>query len=483
MVAATESVIDLYPYQREFFRDQARVLVAIWCRQAGKDFTTACKAVDDAIRNRQHWFIVSKTQRQADATFTKCKTVAEIFKRMFKVAGEIRAVDGDPYFEQDPELRERGIEHAFRCQARTLHLPGGGSVTALPGRDPDGLAGLTGNIIFTEFALMPKGGYDHWRVVFPLATRGYQVVIITTPRGRNTKAFELYSDPETYSVHEVDIYRAVAEGMPLTAKDGSKCTIDEFRKLYKDEVGWKREYELEWTGDLASLIKWAQLVAAGQWGAALPFDMLRIENSSGWQPGKLKRMIAEATAGGTRAEMGWDVARHGDLSALWINLSRPGHMRSLRCLTVMHETSFALQREIVREAMDASPLNVGAGDATGLGMDSNETLANLYGERWIAHTFTSKGKSEVGSALRTAFDDNDQAIPPVDGEHKAVAADIYAVQVESDEESGPTGNKTLKLIETENPLLPESHCDIAYAAGLARKAAAMRPLEGYLWVA
>lgn len=458
MVAQREQsasgVIELYPYQRRFFADDARVLIAIWCRQAGKDFSTACKAVDHAIRTRQDWFIVSLTQRQADATFAKCKQVADAFKQAFKLVGEITYTDGEEYLEYNAE-----IDETFHCRARTLQLPGGGSVTSLPGRDPDNLAGLTGNVIFTEFGLFPKGGYNHWRVVFPLATRGFKVIVISTPRGKNTKFFDLVGAPETYSVHFVDIHRAVADGMPLRGEDGRPITIEQLRKLYGDEAGWRREYLCEFTGDLESLVKWAQLVAAGELGRDLPFNFLRVEDGAGWRAGFFKAL--RDIEG--RAEVGWDVARHRDLSSLWVNVARPNHVRTLRYLVLMHRDSFALQREIICSAMDTRPTNVGCGDSTGLGMDSNETLAAKYPGRWLEHTFTLTGKRLIGSLLRTCYDDQDQTIPPTDGEHKCVATDIYAVQKEGDSE-------TLKLVETENPLLPESHCDVAYSNGLARKA-------------
>ncbi len=449
-----QSVINLYPYQRRFFADRRRVQVAVWCRQAGKDFTTACKAVDHAMRTGQAWYIVSLTQRQADATFAKCKQVAGAFKSAMRLVGQVTETDGDEYMEYDKQ-----IDHWFRCRSRTLHLPGGGTVTSLPGRDPDTLAGLTGNVIFTEFGLFPKGGYDHWRVVFPLSTRGFNVVVISTPRGKNTKFFELVNAPDKYSVHLVDIHLAVAEGMPLKGEDGEDITIEQFRELYGDEIGWQREFLCQFTGDLESLVKWAQLVAAGEMGRDLPFNFLRIQDGAGWRSGFFKR-LAEIEG---RAEIGWDVARHRDLSSLWINIARPAHVRQLRYLVLMHKTSFALQRSVIIEAMDTRPTNVGAGDASGLGMDSNETLSTKYGERWISHTFTATGKREIGSLLRTCFDDQDQVIPPTDGEHKCIATDIYAVQKE-----GTTDR--LKLIESSNPLLTESHCDIAYSAGLARKA-------------
>ena len=45
--------------------------------------------------------------------------------------------------------------------------------------------------------------------------------------------------------------------------------------------------------------------------------------------------------------------------------------------------------------------------------------------------FGGKRKSELGSLLATAFGDGDQAIPPMDGEHKFIGTDLYAIQAEA----------------------------------------------------
>ncbi|MEM9415365.1 MAG: terminase family protein [Planctomycetota bacterium] len=461
-VASPLEGVQMDPAQQRLMADDSRVVVVNWHRQKGKDFTSARKAVRHAIKTGESWYIVSITQRQADETFAKCKLWARHYRAKFEEYDRLL----DP--QHDDELGE-----SFEFKARELHLPNGGRVVSLPGRNPDALAGLTGNVIFTEFGLFPGGGYDHWRVVFPLTTRGHRVIVISTPRGKNTKFFELVSSPETYSVHTCDIHRSIAEGYVLRDQNGEPCSLETFKNLYGDESGWQREYECQFTGDLDTLIKWAKLVTAGELGRGLPFELLRVEDGNGWRDNFFDACAPPAATMSGRLEIGWDVARRGHLSSLWVNYARPGKTKALRCLVLMRNVPFELQRHIVASAVEARPRGVGCGDATGLGMDSNETLHERFGDRWEPVDFGGKRKSELGSLLATTFDDADLAIPPMDGVHKFIGTDLYAIQAEPTGGQSSPGEKRLRLIESENPLLPESHCDIAYSAALALRSASL----------
>ena len=64
---------------------------------------------------------------------------------------------------------------------------------------------------------------------------------------------------------------------------------------------------------------------------------------------------------------------------------------------------------------------------------------------------------------RTAFGDGGQTLPPLQGPTRYVGLDLYAIQKD---DSGAS----LVLDESPNPVLPESHCDVAYSLGLARVA-------------
>lgn len=465
--------VQLDASQKRFLADDSAVKLAIWHRQKGKDFVAACDAVMDALETGASWYIISLTQRQADETFAKC---VEWTRRIDRVVKGLRVESGEAYVEHDDEL---GLD--FRHQANTLHFPGGGRVVSLPGRNPDTIAGYTGNIIFTELALFPRGGYDHWRVVFPLTTRGYRLVGITTPRGQDTKAYELFNDPEECSVHFCDIYQSVYEEgfvlhdkagkpYPMATREQQEAAIESFRRRYNDEIGWQREYECQWTGSLETLLKMSQLAAAATRGEGRPFDCLRIDNDAGWNPAffdGIERMQG-------RPELGWDVARHGHLSSLWIN-EATGDDRRLRYLVLMHNTSFELQRQVVRTVMDARAGAVGNGDRTGLGMDSNETLSTLYPGRWEGVDFGGVRKSELASALYTAYRDGTQTLPASarqGGEHHFIPHDLYAIQKEGNPEAAEQehAKARLKLVETQNPLLDESHCDIAWSNALALRA-------------
>ncbi|MCC6425121.1 MAG: hypothetical protein IT447_16730 [Phycisphaerales bacterium] len=467
--AMAASVIAFDRSQRRLFEDPARVIVVNWHRQKGKDFTAAAKAVDQAIATGQSWYIVALTQAQADETFAKCRAVAEAYKTLLKRRYGSDRVDEEAEGFVD---YDREIDQAFACTARILRLPGGGRVVSLPGKNPDTLAGRTGNMILTEFGLYPKGGYDHWKVLFPITTRGgYKLIAISTPRGKNTKFYEIFSNPDDfYSVHFCDLRKSVFEdGYQLfdargrafdqSSDEKKEAAIATFRRIYADEGGWTREYECQFTGDLSALVPWAELERAAGLENPDGFVFRRFDGLNELGPaGEFRDALA-----GRRLAVGWDVARHGHLSVVAVNLLTEGKPSRLVMLIAMRDCSFAYMRSVVMGVMDLSRWCVGFGDATGLGMESNEVLAQKYRDRWTAFTFTAPGKREVASALRTALGDGMQTLPPLDGEYKFVATDLYAIQADS------TG-ASLIVSESANPLLAESHCDIAYAIGLARLA-------------
>jgi phage FluMu gp28-like protein len=160
-----------------------------------------------------------------------------------------------------------------------------------------------------------------------------------------------------------------------------------------------------------------------------------------------------------RSALGYDVARTGDLSAMWVN-RRDGARWRLSGLITMRNRKFGLQREIAARFMERVPAMLGGGDATGLGMQVCEELAERFGPARFAGMNFSAMKSEIGTKLVRVFEDGRQAIPRGD-RHADIAADLAGIRTE------PTASGRTRFYETRNPYNKASHCDIAWAAGLA----------------
>ncbi len=459
--AVTEQPVALHwrDYQRESIDDPKRIQADFWCRQSGKDFTTAFKVVLRGLEGGADWLVGSLTQRQADLNHEKCAVHA-------RAMAEVMCPEEDEEFEADLGGK------TFTFTKRILTLPSGVRIISLPGRDPDSWAGYTANIILTEYALFPNGGHKHWATVSPIAlTNGLSIWIITTPRTKDTKAYDIRTNKRgRYSVRTVDIYRAVADGLILRDEDGTPCSIEEFKEIYDDLVGWETEYLVRECDDLDALIGWSDIEAAYE---DYDYTLLDLRDDRGYAP-NAENIFAVKLAGlPGRLTCGWDVARKRHLSVLWIN-EQVGDRQFLRMLVVFRRCSFEFQREgVVEQAMNTLPGLVGCGDSTGLGMESNERLEKRYGLRWLGVNFSGGRKLALASRLQTTYQGRGQAIPRA---AEVAAYDLHGLQKE-------VKGDTIRIHEMANPLEPDSHCDLAFANALALAAANIEFAQGYLWVA
>lgn len=453
-------VFNWRPYQKEAIDVRSHIRLKYWCRQSGKDETTAFEHIMRALQGaRGDRSLISLTQRQADLTFEKVCRHARAITRVLC-----------PETSEDFPARVGG--KAFKFTARILTLPTGQRIKSLPGRDPDALVGDASHIQFTEFALFPRGGYEHWRRLTPMALQnGYDVDVTTTPRGKDTKAYELRQNKKgRYWVSTVDIHRAVKDGLVLYDEDGNPCSISDMQEIYSDPIGWGTEYLCIESDALAALIALADIEACTE---AYDFTLLDLADNQGYDP-QTENIFAQRLKGlPGRLTVGWDVARRKDLSVLWFN-EEVNKTQYLRLLVIMRRCRFDYQREgVIEQAMNTLPNLSGAGDETGLGMESNERLRLKYGElRWRPVNFASS-KMALASRLQTYWQERRQVIP------------ISADQVQMDVHGLQKERKGDKLIvhETANTLEPDSHCDMAWANALALEAASVTMAPFHAWTA
>lgn len=449
------AVVPLPHYQMEALSTKRRVKVYKWCRQSGKDFTASLEACFNALRDGQNWFIISLTERQSMATFEKVKMHLKAWGILLN----------DLHFT-DEIIRYRNRNGEWcEVNAKKVTLPGGGTIMALPGADPDALAGLTGNVIFTEMALFPNNGVEHWRVIFPLLTRGFRAIVISTPRGHDTKFAELCRNATgKYWVSVVDVHRMIADGAPLRDEDGKPTTAAELEELYNDPAGWKREYLCQESDDIDALIAWKWLELAKADYIAMRLNITSLDD---YNPA-FQNVFRDIDRKVGSLYLGWDIARTGHLSCVWIN-QLVGDVHYLRALVNMQKMDFEYMQSVVWQAMDCC--DHGSGDATGLGMESCERGEKRYPGRFDKVNFATS-KPLIGSKLMTYYEDVRQRIPAKGFDD--VICDLHGVQKEQK-------NGRLVLHETQNPLEKRSHCDMAYANGLSLFAASdsvSGPFEG-----
>jgi phage FluMu gp28-like protein len=151
--------------------------------------------------------------------------------------------------------------------------------------------------------------------------------------------------------------------------------------------------------------------------------------------------------------LGWDVARKDHLSSVWIN-AKVGDRFKHVALINMRRMPFPFMRAVVGQAMKYC--RAGRGDATGLGMESCEALAREFPGRFEGVNFSS-GKKEICVRMMQVYQDGRQVLSKHESD---VVHDVHGIQKED-------RGEVVRFHETKNPENKHSHCDMAYANGLA----------------
>lgn len=229
-----------YRYQQRWIRDDARFLIGMQARQTGKSDATSYKIVRsvmaaEAAGKAEQWIILSRGERQA---LEVMRTHVRRYARAYQMALDI--VQGE--FCGSDETRYRSFE---------VEWPGGSRVLALPA-NADTARGFSAHVWLDEFAFH-QDSREIWKALYPVTTRGYQVIVTSTPNGPCNKFYELMTGDGPWVKHQTDIYQAVADGMPVD--------IAELRAGLADEEAWAQEYELQWADDSSSWLD-ADLITA-----------------------------------------------------------------------------------------------------------------------------------------------------------------------------------------------------------------------------
>jgi len=395
----------LLPYQQHFIEDQSPLKMVLKARQIGFSFAMSLEAVLLAIEAPCNVIMLSASQRQSN-------------ELMQKVYQHLRALD-ILVGEAIARPRENAEEVAIAIggsQSRIICLPA----------NPDTVRGFSGHIFLDEFAFH-RDDRAIWRAIYPTVTRGYKLRIASTPNGKQNLFYELWTAGRRFSRHKVDIYEAVAEGLPVD--------VTALREAIADPDAWAQEYECRFIDEATAFLTYEAIAACEDEKA----DMA-------WEPDGENRELY----------LGVDIGRKRDLTVMWL-LERVGDVYWTRMVKALERAPFRAQRD---ELFALLPhVRRACIDATGLGAQLAEECQTAFGTyRVEAVTFTNTVKESLAIGLRRKFEDRLVRIPAA----REIRDDLHSVR----KLTTAAGNIRFDAERTD-----DGHADRFWALALAIQAA------------
>ncbi|MBP0439446.1 terminase large subunit domain-containing protein [Tianweitania sediminis] len=351
----------LFPYQRRWFDDRSRFKLGKFARQTGKTFTTTLECVDESFEHvvkqaRTRWVILSRGERQA----------REAIEEGVKIHANAYGLTFDAY-EADYDIG------AVSYKALEVAFPHGSKITALPA-NPDTARGFSSNVFLDEFAFHKDSGAI-WKALFPVISAGWKLRVTSTPNGKSGKFYEIdTADDDTWSRHSVDIYQAVADGLPRD--------IDELRAGLADEDAWAQEYELQYLDEASAWLTYELITSCEDPRAGDP----------------------EGYEGGV-CFIGVDIGRRNDLFVIQV-LEQVGDVLWDRERIELKRKTFAEQDEALDDVMQRYRVGRGCMDQTGMGEKPVEDAQRRYGASRIEGVlFTGPNKLVMATAGKERFED------------------------------------------------------------------------------
>ena len=359
--------IELYLYQKRWLADRSRFKLAMQSRQTGKSFVAGLEIVDNCFEaiakgRRKRWIVLSRGERQAKEFLDEgIKKHAKAYQLAFES------------LEYDWE----GMEANYK--AFEVLLPNDCRITALPA-NPDTAVGYSANVVLDEFA-RHKDSKEIWTALFPVISAGFDIRILSTPRGKGNKFYELMTleDP-IWSKHVTDIYEAVRQGLPRD--------IGALKRALNDDDIWAQEFELKWLDE------------ASAW---LSYDLINgVEDEKAGIPGNYQ---------GGPCFVGNDIGRRNDLWVAWVWES-VGDVLWCREIVTLKRASFAEQDDALDDLMWRYQVVRTAIDQTGMGEKPVEDAQRRYGQYRVEGVmFTGASKQHLAILGKQAFEDKKIRIP------------------------------------------------------------------------
>ena len=437
------------PYQVEAILCEGRLFAWEKSIRIGATYAMAFKHVRDRVRGRGDYLHQSMDRNAAREFIGQCKSFMELFNVAAISMGEM---------EWDKEQEETAFYIRFDNGCRIIAFSS----------NPNAARSFGGSVGLDEFAfsrdaaalMKAAGGRAMW---------GHNLYLWTSHNGYESKWNKFLIDQRAkieaglkckWHIMRTTLLDAVEQGLveKVNQVSGTSFTREEFIEDTKELVGSEEAFAEECLCEPrragAQAIKWQYIEAAKQ-----DYDVIRSEltTDSLAEVRSVSTSIALTVEQADKVAVGYDVARRNDLASVFVN-ARHANVWRQHALVNARNVKFATQRELVRQLMRNIPGSVGAGDETGQGMQVCEELQDEFGQdRFACVNFSSK-KSALVSKMVMVYEDERQQLGRG---QEDLYYDLAAIKTET------TDSGRLRYYETRNPVEKNSHCDMAYANGLA----------------
>jgi phage FluMu gp28-like protein len=362
------TLVSLLPYQRQALLTDERFTWNCWSRQTGKSFTFSLRRLLRGLHRRRNQIILSAGERQSLEVMEKVRRHCQALQIWCDWHGH--------GFFRGTSLRQ--------LEAR---LPGGVRIIGLPA-NPMTARGFTGDVFLDEFA-MHADDDAIWSALFPTVLRGEgELDVASTPRGQKNVFYRLRDNPR-FRRRTVTLADAVTAGLDVD--------VAALREAIGDEIAWRQEFCCEFVDEATSFLTHALIRSCQdvQLAAAVDWERLR-------RPGV--RMYA-----------GVDVGRWRDVTAIWL-WERAGDTLATRGVEVLQAAPFSEQEAAIGRLLEERGLRRCCIDATGLGLQLVERLAERFGDHRVEGVaFTAALKSELAGRLRVLAERGRLRIPVDEG--------------------------------------------------------------------
>ena len=286
----------------------------------------------------------------------------------------------------------------------------GSRIIALPA-NPETARSYEGHVVLDEYGFH-QDARKIYEAVAPSITRGYTLAIISTPNGQQGQYYDLAKEAglvdgrpsnTRWSAHKTDIFEAITQG--CKDRDGNVLDIADLRADCFDDEMWLQEYCCQF------------LSTSSQWIPPELFDA----NVEQLVTEDLCTSVAELDDRGyENLYAGWDIARHKDLSVIWVveKLGDVTVTRGVIELTKMPTPAQTREAEalLARRADGRRPIVFRMSMDTGsMGLAMYESLLQKFGHGQVEGvSFTLANKENMAVHTKRRMEQHKTRIPDTD---------------------------------------------------------------------